>query len=66
MNLLEHYIKEIHSEKPYTEDWVKDFPDREFVEVDITVNCHGCIERKRDVYNVKEWKEHKEKGYYMA
>ncbi len=66
MNILENYIKEIHSVKPYTEDWTKDFPDREFVEVDITVNCYGCIERKRDVFSTKEWEEIKEQGYYWA
>lgn len=66
MNLLENYIKEIHSEKPYTEEWTKKFPDRKFVEVDITVDSYGGIKRIQDVYNTVEWDEIKKKGYYMA
>lgn len=66
MNLLENYIKEIHSEKPYTEDWTKDFPDREFVEVDATIDSYGGIERKLNVFETTKWKQIKEQGYYWA
>lgn len=59
MNLLEHYIEKIHSEKP-----LEDNPD--LIEVDFTYNCHGSIERKTDIMFKEQWDIIKEKGYFMA
>lgn len=66
MNILEHYIEEIHSVKPYTEEWTKEFPDRKFVEVDVTSNCWGCVERQKHVWTVVELAKHKEQGYFWG
>lgn len=66
MNILEHYIVEIHSVKPYTEEWTKEFPDNKFVEVDCTSDCWGSVERLTHIWTVKELDKHKEQGYYWG
>lgn len=66
MNLLEVYIEEVHSVTPYTADWTDRFPDRKFVQVDVTTNCYGREKRDTYVWNTKEWEEIKQKGYYMG
>ena len=59
MNLLEHYIKEIHEviEPP-------DYPD--LVVIDVTTNCYGHIERHKHTCTKAEWEKAKAKGYFMA
>lgn len=59
MNLIEHYIIEIHSETFLPN--VKDF-----IEVDLTYNCYGSVERNLYMFHVDAWKEAKEKGYFLA
>jgi hypothetical protein len=66
MNLLEVYLEEIHSVEPYTAEWVKEFPDREFVEVDVTTNSYGSIRRSKHVWTTTEFEKYKEQGYYMG
>jgi hypothetical protein len=61
MNLLEHYIKEVHSVEEIKEDWGS------FILVDLTVNCYGITERTKTSFsNMEEWEKAKEKGYYLA
>lgn len=66
MNLLEVYLEEIHSVEPYTEDWTSEFPDREFISVDVTTNCYGSKRRSVHVWTTKEFEEYKEQGYYWG
>lgn len=65
MNLLEQYIKEIHSVEPYTDEWTEKY-HKDFVEVDLTINCYGSVERKTRIFSEEEWEKTKEQGYYMA
>jgi hypothetical protein len=62
MNLLEHYIKEIHSEEEM-EHFVK---GKTFVRAKVTTICYGTIEKKEVIYEINEWKRIKSKGYYLA
>lgn len=65
MNLLEHYIKEIHSEKPT----IYELPHGDFitlVELDITIDCYGNIERIKTTMAKDKWLKAKEKGYYLG
>lgn len=63
MNLLEHYIVEIHSvEKAKQEEWM----DGTYVKVDLTRDCYGNEKRQVNVYPLSYWKEIKSKGYYMG
>jgi hypothetical protein len=60
MNLLEHYIKEIISEKcvrKYDEDWV---------EVKLIIKCYGVTEEKTKLFLREDWEKIKSQGYYMA
>lgn len=41
MNLLEIYLEEIISVKPYESEWTEKFKDRSFVKVVGTFNCYG-------------------------
>lgn len=66
MNLLEQYIQEVHSEKPYSADWTNEFPEREFVEVEVTTNCYGREKRETHIFNTVEWSKYKSQGYWMA
>ena len=55
MNLLEHYIKEIHSVKDITYDFTKHCgytPREPLLEVDLTYDCYGVVNRN----NRKFWK----------
>ena len=65
MNILEHYIKEIHNEKPCTDKWTEKH-EEDFVIVDVTVNCYGAIEEKTNIFEKKQWEAIKKQGYYMA
>ncbi len=59
MNLLEHYIKEVHEIKEFEK-----CPD--MIEVDVTCDCWGNIQRTKHFTNKKQWKIDLEKGYFMA
>lgn len=59
MNILEHYIKEVHSIKE-----IEKYPD--MIEVDVTYNCYGSIQRTIHLTNKEQWKKDLEKGYFMA
>ena len=66
MNILENYIVEIHSIKPYIADWTSEFPNRDFIEVDLTSNCYGREERRKHVWDKKEFEQIKKQGFYWA
>ncbi len=66
MNLLEQYIKEIHSEVPYEAEWMSKFPDKKFVKVDVTTDCYGRLKRAKHIFDTKEWARYKTQGYWMA
>ena len=50
MNLLEHYIKEIHNVEDVSDNYEKAIrhkPKEPLYEVDVTFDCYGVVERKR-------------------
>ena len=59
MNLLEHYIKEIHETKEFEK-----YPD--LMEIDVTCNCYGSIQRVKHLTDKKQWQIDLENGYFMA
>ena len=69
MNLLEHYIKEIHSVQDVSDKFVRATghkPKEPLYEVDITVNCYGVIERKRGFMSKSDFEQAKKQGYFLA
>ena len=53
MNLLEHYIKEIHNVEDVSDKYDKAIqkkPKEPLYEVDITVDCYGVVERMKKNY----------------
>ena len=61
MNLLEHYIEEIHSVQKIERKWGV------VILADLTVNCYGVISRTTTTFgSVNEWERIKKQGYYMA
>lgn len=69
MNLLEHYIEKIYSEKDITLKYMKNMgkiPSEPIIEVDLEYNCYGNIKRNIQIFSESAWKETKEKGYFMA
>lgn len=59
MNLIEHYIVEVHSE-------ISLLTIQNFIEVDLTYDCYGSIKRNLFMFTIDEWKEAKERGYFLA
>lgn len=59
MNLLEHYIKEIHSIKEYE-------GNNSFLLVDLTTDCYGVISRQIHFATKEQWENEKELGFYLA
>lgn len=71
MNLLEHYIEKIYSERDVTEEFDKKIsqrrePNEKVFLLDIEVDCYGIKERVERYFYEGELKEAKAKGYYMA
>ncbi len=69
MNLLEHYIKKIHSVKNITQDFVKHCgyePEEDLYEVDLTYDCYGMEKRTKTTFWESNFERVKQCGYYMA
>ena len=69
MNLLEHYIKEIHSVQDISDKYKKAIghkPKEPLYEVDVTVDCYGVVERKRSIMSKSEFEQAKKQGYFLA
>ena len=60
MNLLEHYIKKIISERE-----VEMF-GKPYVRAKLIVNCYGVINETVEEFPKDEWEKVKAQGYYMA
>lgn len=59
MNILEHYIKEVHEVKEF--DKVPGM-----IEVDVTCTCYGTKRRMKYITGKKQWQKDTERGYFMA
>jgi hypothetical protein len=59
MNLLEHYIVEIHKTKESDSN-----PD--MIEVDVTYNCWGNRRRVKHITSKQQWQKDVERGYFIA
>lgn len=59
MNLLEHYIKEIHGIEQ-----LEKYPD--YIVVDLTFDCYGIVERKEYITRKDQWEKDVERGYFLA
>jgi len=61
MNVLEHYIKEVINETT-----ICHFDEPVMIVARILVDCYGRVEEKEVYMLPDEWKEAKEKGYYLG
>ena len=69
MNLLEHYIKEIHNVQDVSDKYEKAIghkPKEPLYEVDITVDCYGVVERMRRIMSKSDFEQAKKQGYFLA
>ena len=69
MNLLEHYIKEIHSVQDVSDKYEKAIrhkPKEPLYEVDITVDCYGVVERMKKIMSKSALEQAKKQGYFLA
>ena len=69
MNLLEHYIKEIHNVQDISDKYEKatgNKPKEPLYEVDVTVDCYGVVERTRKIMDKSEFEQAKKQGYFLA
>ena len=69
MNLLEHYIKEIHNVEDISDKYVRATGSElkePLYEVDITVDCYGVVERTRKIMSKSEFEQAKKQGYFLA
>ena len=69
MNLLEHYIKEIHSVTDITNKFTERCgyePGEPLLEVDLTYDCYGFIKRDNMTFWKSNFERAKKQGYFMA
>lgn len=69
MNLLEHYIKEIHGVQDVSDKFARATghePKEPLYEVDVTANCYGVVERKRKLMSKSDFEQAKKQGYFLA
>ena len=69
MNLLEHYIKEIHNVQDVSDKYEKstgDEPKEPLYEVDVTVDCYGVVERMKKFMSKSDFEQAKKQGYFLA
>ena len=69
MNLLEHYIKEIHSVQDVSDKYEKAIrhkPKEPLYEVDVTVDCYGVVERTRKIMSKSALEQAKKQSYFLA
>ena len=69
MNLLEHYIKEIHSVQDISDKYEKAIrhkPKEPLYEVDVTVDCYGVVERMKKIMSKSALEQAKKQGYFLA
>lgn len=65
MNLLEHRIVEIITEKPFKADWTKQHKDK-FVEVELIISVYGGLSEVRRIFTKDVWEEVREQGFYVG
>ena len=69
MNLLEHYIQEVHSIEDVTKEYenvVNRKPEQHVLKIIMTVNCYGNVERVIKFFLKSEWEHSLEQGFYLA
>ena len=69
MNLLEHYIKEIHNVEDVSDNYEKAIghkPKEPLYEVDVTFDCYGVVERDIRFMDKSEFEQAKKQGYFLA
>ena len=69
MNILEHYIKEIHSAEDVTDLFEEKNgypPHEQLFKVDLTYDCYGLIKREVRYFFKTEWEDAQKKGYFLA
>ena len=69
MNLLEHYIKEIHGVKDITNKFAEHAgyePGEPLLEVDLTYDCYGRIKRTTELFWKSNFERVKKQGYFLA
>jgi hypothetical protein len=59
MNLLEHYIIEVHDITEFTA-----VPG--MIKVDVTYDCWGNVQRGTHITSKELWEEDLKRGYYLA
>ena len=69
MNVLEHYIIEVHVVKDITalyESKTCEQAKEPLLEVTMLIDCYGSKSDVRKHFYKSEWERVKEQGYYMA
>ena len=59
MNLLEHYILEVHDVVEFTA-----VPG--MIKVDLTYDCYGTIQRDKHITSKDLWEKELAQGYYLG
>lgn len=59
MNLLEHFIIEVHEIKEFD-----DYPN--IIEVDVTTKCYGVKQITKQSFSKEQWQKAVEQGYFLA
>ena len=69
MNLLEHYIKEIHNVEDVSDKYekaIRQKPKEPLYEVDVTVDCYGVVERMKKIMSKSALEQAKKTGLFFS
>ena len=69
MNLLEHYITEIHNVRDVSDEFEKSTGQKskeQLYEIDVTFDCYGIVERKKKIMSKSKFEQAKKQGYFLA
>ena len=69
MNVLEHYIKEIHSVTDITNKFAEHCgyePGEPLFKVDLTYDCYGVVNSGYMTFWKSDFERAKKQGYFMA
>lgn len=67
MNVLEHYIVKIISEELIENPFYSYIIDDKMTyKVRLVTDCYGVEETTTQYFNIKQWEDIKERGYYLA
>lgn len=66
MNILENYLIEVYEVIDFKSEQTEKHADKRFVYVKAKFDCYGVERVKEHVWEIEDWKDILNKGYYLG